>query len=134
MRTLKLASEQPVLVVLLVGCMSLVAVTLVLVYKGDLMTGKWNPVANLDYCGVPQSISEEDHKFLDDLVQQQSQDKRSEPNPVSERRQNLAGADSDSTPVPRAELVVNNSEVKRAQLVVNGRIVERAELVRTRRQ
>jgi hypothetical protein len=133
MRTLKQASEQPVLVVLLVGCISMVAVTLILVYKGDLITGKWNPVAKLD-CGMPQSISNEDHRFLDDLVQQRSQHKRSEPDPVGERRQNLAGADSDSTPVPRAELVVNNSEVKRAQLVVKGRIVERAELVRTRRQ
>jgi hypothetical protein len=134
MSNLKQASEQPVLALVLVGCISLVSVTLVIVHKGDLITMKRNPVAHLDYRGAPRSFSKEDHKFLDNLVQQQSQDKRREPNPVAERAQNVAGADNDSPPVPRAELVVNNSEVKRAQLVVNGRIVERAELVRTRRQ
>jgi hypothetical protein len=44
--------------------------------------------------------------------------------------QNAAEAESNSAPVPRAELVVNTSKVKRAQLVVKGRMVERAELVR----
>ena len=34
-----------------------------------------------------------------------------------------AKAESDSKPVPRAELIVNISEVKRAQLVVNSPVV-----------
>jgi hypothetical protein len=74
-----------------------------------------NPAGASNICEVPQAISKEDHKLLDDLFQQQNQV-------------------SDSKPVPRAELIVNTSQVKRAQLVVNSRAVERAEQVRPRRQ
>jgi hypothetical protein len=71
---------------------------------------------------------------LDDLVQQQDQDNERQTNPVAKPGQNVAKAERDSNPVPRAELIVNTSEVKRAQLVVNRRMVERAELVRPRHQ
>jgi hypothetical protein len=67
-------------------------------------------------------LSKEDHKFLDDLFQEQNLENQ------------RATAQSDSKPVPRAQLIVNTSEVKRAQLVVNNRVVERAELVRRRNQ
>jgi hypothetical protein len=76
----------------------------------------------LNFCDIPQDISKEDHNFLDDLFQEQNLDNQRET------------VQSDSKPVPRAELIVNTSEVKRAQLVVNGRVVERAELVRRRNQ
>ena len=80
---------------------------------------------------VPEALSKEDRKFLDDLLRQQNEGQTS---PVTTPGQSLAKGESDSTPVPRAELIVNTSEVKRAQLVVNGRIVERAELVRPKSQ
>ena len=48
--------------------------------------------------------------------------------------QSVAKAESDAKPIPRAELVVNTSEVRRAQLVVNSRVVERAEPVRSKYQ
>ena len=63
-------------------------------------------------------MSKEDHKFLDELFQQQNQDNERETNPVAKSGQNVVKAESDSKPVPRAELIVNTSEVKRARLVV----------------
>ena len=106
---------KPVLVVVLGAGICLALVTLVVVHKADVTAPRGNPAGASNICDVPHAITKEDHKFLDDLVQQQNQE-------------------SDSKPVPRAELIVNTSEVKRAQLVVNGRVVERAELVRPRNQ
>jgi hypothetical protein len=106
---------KPVLVVVVGACMCLALVTLVIVHKGDVTAQRGNPAGTTSIRDVPQAISKEDHQFLNDLFQQQSQE-------------------SDSKPVPKAELIVNTSQVKRAQLVVNGRVVERAELVRPRRQ
>ena len=106
---------KPVLVVVLGACVCLALVTLVVVHKGDLTAQRGNPAGGANIRDVPQAVSKEDHRFLDDLSQQQNQE-------------------SDSKPVPRAELIVNTSQVKRAQLVVNGRVVERAEPVRPSRQ
>jgi hypothetical protein len=106
---------KPVLVVVLGACICLALVTLIVVHKGDVTAQRGNPAGASNICEVPQAISKEDHKLLDDLFQQQNQV-------------------SDSKPVPRAELIVNTSQVKRAQLVVNSRAVERAEQVRPRRQ
>jgi negative regulator of sigma E activity len=102
---------KPVLIVALGACICLALVALVVVYKGDVTAQRGNPAGAAKICDVPQAISKEDHKFLDDLFQQQNQE-----------------------PVPRAELIVNTSQVKRAQLVVNSRVVERAEPARPRRQ
>jgi hypothetical protein len=59
---------------------------------------------------------------LDDLFQQQSQNDQLQTNPVSKPGQNVAKAEDGFNPAPRAELIVNTSEVKRAQLVVNSRM------------
>ena len=126
------AWAQPILAVVLGASVCLAFVTLIIVYKGDIIAQRDNSAGTLNYSDVPQAISKEDHKFLDDLLQQQDQDNQRQTNSVP--GQNFATAESDSKSVPRAELVVNTSEVKRAQLVVNGRIVERAEPVRHRDQ
>ena len=111
---------RPVLIVVLGACICLALVTLVVVHKGDVTAQRGNPAGSANIRDVPQAISKEDHKFLDDLFQQQNQEQQNQ--------------ESDSKPVPRAELIVNTSQVKRAQLVVNSRVVERAEPVRPRRQ
>jgi hypothetical protein len=124
------AWAKPVLVVVLGASVCLALVTLIIVYKGDVFAPRGNSAGTLDYSDVPLAISKEDHKFLDDLLQKQNQDNQRQTNSVP--GQNVAKAETDSKPVPRAELVVNTSEVKRARLVVNGRIVERAERVQPR--
>jgi hypothetical protein len=110
---------KPVLVVVFGACICLAFVTLIIVQQGAVITQRGN---TLNFCDIPQAVSKEDHKFLDDLIQEQDLDNQ------------RATTQSDSKPVPRAELIVNTSEVKRAQLVVNYRVVERAELVRRRKQ
>ena len=75
-----------------------------------MIAQKGNSVGAFNNRNVPDTVVKEDRKFLNDLIQQQDQNK----------------------PAPRAELVVNTSEVRRAQLVVNGRVVERGETVRPR--
>jgi hypothetical protein len=111
---------KPVLVVVFGACICLALVTLIVVHKGDVTAQRGNPAGASNICEVPQAISKEDHKLLDDLFQQRNQEQQNQV--------------SDSKPVPRAELIVNTSQVKRAQLVVNSRVVERAEQVRPRRQ
>jgi hypothetical protein len=101
---------KPVLIVL-GACLCLAFVALIVGYKGEV-TARGRSPASANICDVPQALSKEDHKFLDDLFPQQTRQ---------------------SDPVPRAELIVNTSEVRRAQLVVNRRVVERGELVRSRR-
>ena len=124
---------KPVLVVVLGTCICLAFVALIIVHKGEVLARRGNFAGSLNYCEVPQVISKEDHKFLDDLFQQAIQDNQRQTNPVANPG-DVAEAESDSKPVPRAELIVNTSEVKRAQLVVNSRMVQRAELVRPRSQ
>ena len=111
---------KPVLVVVFGACICLAFVTFIIVQKGAVIAQWRNSADTLNFCDIPQDISKEDHKFLDDLFQEHNLDNQRET------------VQSDSKPVPRAELIVNTSEVKRAQLVVNGRVVERAELVRPR--
>jgi hypothetical protein len=60
---------KPVLIVLLWDCICLAFVTLIIVHKGE-----GNSAGTLNSCEVPQAISKEDYKFLDDIVQQQDQD------------------------------------------------------------
>src|SRR5271169_5938473 len=115
-----------VLVVVFGGCTCLAFVTLIIVQKGAVIARWGNSADTLNFCDIPQVISKEDHKFLDELFQQQNLDNQRETNPAVKPGQNVAKAQSDSKPVPRAESIVNTSEVKRAQLVVNNRVVERA--------
>jgi hypothetical protein len=131
MYVLAKAREKPVLLVVLAACIGLAFVTLLIIHKGDVIAQRGNSASPLNYRDVPQSISKEDHHFLDDLFQQQ-EDNQAQTNSVAILGQNVAKSDGDSKQVPRAELIVNTSEVKRAQLVVNSRMVERAELVRLR--
>ena len=132
MRILVKVWAKPVLIVLLGACVGLVFVTLVILHKGAVITQKANSAGTANF--GDQAISKEDHKFLDDLFQQQDRDDGRPMTFPAEPGQNLAKAESDSKPAPRAELIVNSSEVKRAQLVVNRPTVERAELVRPRHQ
>jgi len=65
---------KPVLIVLLWDCICLAFVTLIIVHKGEVIAQKGNSAGTLNSCEVPQAISKEDYKFLDDIVQQQDQD------------------------------------------------------------
>jgi hypothetical protein len=42
--------------------------------QGEVIAQKGNSAGTLNSCEVPQAISKEDYKFLDDIVQQQDQD------------------------------------------------------------
>ncbi|HWY93309.1 MAG TPA: hypothetical protein VNY04_10440 [Chthoniobacterales bacterium] len=94
-----------------------------------------------------QKISEEDHNFLDEILQKLKQDGQVEPAlaPVqSISKARIVG--SGNEPNLKAELVINNTDVKlseqvthnetvkRAQLVMHNETVKRAELVRPRQQ
>ena len=127
------ACAEPVLVAVLGASTCLILVAFMIFHRGT-MTGQRGSVGNSNNGAVPEVVSKEDRKFLDDLFQQQNEDNQGQTNPVVTPGQTLAKAESDLNPVPRAELIVNTSEVKRAQLVVNGRIVERAEIVRPKSQ
>lgn len=95
-----------------------------------------------------QSISEEDHNFLDEILQKQNQDGRQQDKPAPTHVQNdKAGIiGSGNEPVLKGELVINTAEVKRsdpvthketvkrAQLVTHNETFKRAELVRSSRQ
>jgi hypothetical protein len=80
-----------------------------------------------------QDMREEDHKFLDDLVQKGNQDG----NPLSAPVQNTrkAGAvDSSRKLVPRAGLVMSSEiVVRRAELVVPSGTVKRTQAIRSSR-
>jgi hypothetical protein len=128
------AAAKPVVVVVLVACLCLVLATFIIVHKGDVIAQKGNSGGTLNYCDVPSAISREDEKFLDDLLQEQNQENQQQTNPVGKLTQHVANSGSDSKPVPRAELIINTTEVKRAQLVINSQVVKRAELVRPREQ
>jgi hypothetical protein len=75
-----------VLVVVFGACICLAFVTLFIVQKGAI--AQWgNSADTLNFCDIPQAISKEDHKFLDDLFQEQNLDNQ------------RAIAQSDSKPV-----------------------------------
>ena len=101
------------------------------IYNKTVTSRRENSVGTVYYCRVPQAVSEEDQKFLNDLFQQSHDDQRKANVGLG---QSVAPAESDLKTVRRAELIVNTSEVRRAQLVVNSRVLERAELVRRKYQ
>ncbi len=91
---------------------------------------------SVDYVTL-QSISKEDHRFLDEILQKQNQDgqQRGEPAPTQIRNGGKAGViGSGNERVLRAELVVNTAEVRRSEPVTHKETVKRAELVRSRQQ
>src|SRR5208282_6113467 len=84
-----------------------------------------------------QSISKEDHNFLDEISRKQNQDgqQQGKPAPPENRNNGETGIiGSGNEPVLKAELVINTAEVKRAELVTHKETVKRAELVRARQQ
>ena len=121
---------EPVLVAVLGASTCLILVAFMIVHRGTVTGQRGDSVGKSNNGAVSEALIKEDRKFLDDLFQEQNQEKQGQTSPVVTPGQSLAKGQSDSIPVPRAELIVNTAEVKRAQLVVNGRIVERAELVR----
>jgi hypothetical protein len=96
------ARGRPVLVVIVGVGLCLALVSLMIIPGGTMIAQKGNPIGAFNNHAVSDTVINQDHKFLNDLIQKQNQDK----------------AESDSKPAPRAELVVNTSEVRRAQLVV----------------
>jgi len=76
---------KPVLIVLLGDCICLAFVTLIIVHKGEVIAQKGNSAGTLNSCEVPQAISKEDYKFLDDIVQQQDQDNERQWNGLSRK-------------------------------------------------
>ena len=78
-------------------------------------------IAERGSSGISQVVAREDEKFLDDLVQDQSQE--------SQRQVDTAHA-----PVPKTDFEMNSETVRRAELVVNSGTVKRAELVRPQRK
>ena len=112
-RLLVKARGKPVSVAILGVSLCLVLVSLMII-PGAMMIGhNGNSIGAFNNRAVSDTVINEDHKFLSDMIQKQNQEK----------------AESDSKPAPRAELVVNTSEVRRAQLVVNSRVIERGETV-----
>ena len=96
-----------------------------------------------------QSISEEDHNFLTEILQKQNQDGQQQDKPAPTQVENVYKAGmigSSNEPVLKGELVINTAEVKRsdpvthketvkrAQLVTHNETFKRAELVRSSRQ
>jgi hypothetical protein len=96
-----------------------------------------------------QSISKEDHNFLDEILRKQNQDGQQQGEPAPTQVQNIGKTGiigSGNEPVLKAELVINTTEVKRservthevtvkrAQLVTHNETFKRAELVRSRQQ
>ena len=128
------ACAKPVLGIVLGIFLCLASVTLLFIRKGEAISQRGNSVGTLNNRDVPRLVSEEDQKFLNDLFRQQEQNNQREQILEVKPLQSVASAERDANPVPRAELVVNTSEVRRAQLVVNSRVVERAEPVRSKYQ
>jgi len=68
-----------------------------------------------------RDIRAEDREFLEDLVQKRNHEDRQDANGLSMQSIGNSGTvDSNRSPVPRAELVVNSAIVRRAELVVRG--------------
>jgi hypothetical protein len=82
-----------------------------------------------------QSISKEDHEFLDEILQKQSGQQQGKPASTQIRNSAKAGiAGSANERVLRAELVINTADLKRSEPVTHKETVKRAELVRARQQ
>src|ERR1700760_2371151 len=126
------AYAKPILGIVLGIFLCLAFVTLLFISKGEAISQRGNSVDTLNNRDVPRLVSEEDQKFLNDLFRQQEQNNQREQILEITPRQSIASTERDAKPVPRAELVVNTSELRRAQLVVNSRVVERAEPVRSK--
>jgi hypothetical protein len=118
-----------VLAVLLGACSFLAFVTLIIVHTRDVLAQRGTSAGTLQFGVVPQPIREGDHIFLDNLFEQKNQNNQRQTDSVSQPGQNVAKADGDLNPAPRAELIVNTSKVKRAQLIVNSRMIKRAEVI-----
>jgi hypothetical protein len=91
------------------ACVSMAFVTVCVVRNRDTIAQRVSP-------GVSQAITKEDQKFLDDLLQNQSQE--------NQQQVNTARA-----PVPMAEFEMNSEAVRRAELVVHSQTVKPAQLV-----
>ena len=95
-----------------------------------------------------QRISEEDHNFLDEILQKQNQDgqQQDKPAPIHVQKDKAGIIGSGDEPVLKGELVINTAEVKRsdpathketvkrAQLVTHNETFKRAEMIRSSRQ
>ena len=127
------AWAKPVLGIVLGTCVCLVLAASLFLRKGEAICQSGNAVVTFSYRGVPRTVSEEDQKFLHDLLEQQKQDEQ-EADFEADHRGNVVGAKSTSKPVPKGELIINTSEIRSAQLVVNSRVVKRAELVQPKYQ
>ena len=97
------ARGKPVPVVILGVSLCLILVSSMIIPGAMMIAQNRNSIGALNNRAVSDKVINEDHKFLNDMIQKQNQEK----------------AETDSKPAPRAELVVNTSEVRRAQLVVN---------------
>jgi hypothetical protein len=96
------AGGKPVPAVILGVSLCLFLVSLMIIPGLMMIAQNRNSIGALNNRAVSDKVINEDHKFLNDMIQKQNQEK----------------AETDSKPAPRAELVVNTSEVRRAQLVV----------------
>ena len=123
------AWAKPVLVLVL-GASICLGLSMMIIPGGMTIAQKFNSIGAFNSSTVPEALIKEDRKFLNDLVHQQSQEDQLRTNPLISSGQDIAKAEGDSKPAPRAELIVNTSQVKRAHLVVNNRVVERAKMVR----
>jgi hypothetical protein len=93
-------------------------------------------------------ISEEDHNFLDEILQKQNQDgqQQDKPAPTHVQKDKAGIIGSGDEPVLKGELVINTADVKRsdpathketvkrAQLVTHNETFKRAEMIRSSRQ
>jgi hypothetical protein len=82
-----------------------------------------------------QSISKEDHDFLDKILQKDDQDGQAHGKPAPARVQDISKAGiagSSDEPVLRAELVINTGEGKRSEAVNHHETFKHPELARSR--
>jgi hypothetical protein len=105
-----------------------------------------NPTQDVGPNVMLESISREDHDFLEEILEQRSQDGQQQALRAPTQVQNIgkAGVGSGNEPALKAELVMNTAEgkrseaathketVKRARLVIPNGTFKRAELVRSR--
>jgi hypothetical protein len=105
-----------------------------------------NPTQDVGPNVMLESISREDHDFLEEILEQRSQDGQQQAlrAPTQVQNNGKAGVGSGNEPALKAELVMNTAEgkrseaathketVKRARLVIPKGTFKRAELVRSR--
>jgi hypothetical protein len=89
-----------------------------------------NDPGSVAYIGF-QSITKEDHNFLDEILQKQNQSgqQQDKPAPTQVQSDKAAIIGSGNEPVLKGELVINTAEVKRSDPVTHKEIVKRAQLV-----